>query len=225
LVLEENLKKLKERVARACDRAGRNPDEIRLVAVTKEFPPEIINQAIELGIKEIGENRVQEARAKYGLIKKGVIWHMVGHLQRNKVKKALEIFDIIQSVDSERLAREISKRAEKEVPILVEVNTSKEKTKFGVEPETVDTLIEVVADLPNLKLLGLMTIGPGWAISDPEASRPCFRLLSDLRKKIEDRFQIVLPILSMGMSSDFEVAIEEGTTMIRVGTAIFGPRG
>ena len=223
-LLKENLEALVRRINDTCARTGRSPDEIRLVAVTKNFSPELINRAVDLGIKEIGENRVQEAMSKFDQVRSGVVWHMVGHLQRNKVKKALEIFDMIQSLDSERLAKEISKRCKKRVPVLIEVNTSGEATKFGIEPAQLSELVALILSLKNLDLQGLMTIGPGWAITDPEASRPCFRLLGDLKKKIEDDFGLGLPILSMGMSSDFEVAIEEGSTMIRVGTAIFGPR-
>ena len=224
MVLEKNLKRVKARISDACQKVDRSPDDVRLIAVTKEFSSEVINEAISLGVAEIGENRVQEAAHKFDQVRKGAIWHMVGHLQRNKVKKALEIFDMIQSIDSLRLAEEISKRANREIEVLVEVNTSGEETKFGIDPTGFPDIVKKIVQLPNLKLMGLMTIGPGWAISDPEASRPCFRLLGDLKKKIEDEFGIDLPILSMGMSSDFEVAIEEGSTMIRVGSAIFGPR-
>lgn len=224
MVLEENLKQVKKRILAACGRVGRGPIDVRLVAVTKEVKPELIVEGIDLGIKEIGENRVQEARSKFDCVKRNVVWHMIGHLQRNKVKAALELFDMIQGVDSLRLAEEISKRADRVVGILAEVNTSGEATKFGIEPEQTYDLVKNIIRLPNLRLMGLMTIGPGWAITDPEASRPCFRLLVDLKKKIEDQFSISLPILSMGMSSDFEVAIEEGSTMVRVGSAIFGPR-
>jgi pyridoxal phosphate enzyme (YggS family) len=223
----ENLKHLLHRIEAACARCGRDPQEITIVAVTKTKPLAQIQAAIEAGITHFGENRVQEAATKIPLIKAPVNWHLVGTLQTNKVKKALELFHIIESVDSFHLAQEIERRAEqlnKIVPVLIEVNTSQEPTKHGVPPANLFDLISAVRELPRLKLEGLMTIGPGWAVNDPEASRPCFELLARLRNEAQQKFGIALPHLSMGMSSDFEVGIESGATLVRIGTALFGPR-
>ncbi len=224
-LIEENIKKVEERIARAAHRVGRDADEISLVAVAKTVSAEKIEEAIVCGVRIIGENRVQEAKQKFQRIGSKVDWHMVGHLQTNKVKDALRIFSLIHSLDSLRLAEELEKRAEKPIDCLIEVNTSQEKTKFGMTPENLSAFFKSIRNLKKVNVIGLMTIGPGWAISDPEASRPCFRLLRDLREKLAQESQIQLPILSMGMTSDFEIAIEEGASMIRLGTALFGPRG
>jgi len=222
--IKENIRRLRERVIKATERAGRSEDEITIVAVTKTISPEKIQEAIASGITIIGENRVQEAKEKYAIIGEHVQWHMVGHLQTNKVKDALKIFSLIQSLDSLRLAREIEKRAETTVDCLIEVNTSKESSKFGIAPDDLGEFFENLQECKKINILGLMTIGPGWAVHDPEASRPCFQLLRDLRDKLAQEFSKPFPILSMGMTSDYDVAIEEGSTMIRVGTAIFGAR-
>ncbi len=222
--IRENIKILKQRIERSAHKVSRNPDKITLVAVTKTIPPEIILQAIDAGITIIGENRVQEAKEKFTVIGNRVQWHMVGHLQTNKVKEALKMFTLIHSLDSIKLAEEIEKRADKQVDCLIEVNTSKEPTKFGIQPEELFRFYESLKDFKKIKILGLMTIGPGWAVTDPEASRDSFRLLHDLRDELAQSFDQEFPILSMGMTSDFEVAIEEGSNMIRIGTAIFGPR-
>jgi pyridoxal phosphate enzyme (YggS family) len=222
--IKENIRRLRERVAQAAGRVGRTEDEITLVAVTKTVSPEKIQEAIDSGITIIGENRVQEAKEKFAIIGERVQWHMVGHLQTNKVKDALKIFSLIQSLDSLRLAQEIEKRAETAVDCLIEVNTSKESSKFGVAPGDVSTFFKELQEFKKINIRGLMTIGPGWAVHDPEASRPCFQLLRDLRDKLAQEFSKPFPILSMGMTSDYEVAIEEGSTIIRVGTAIFGER-
>uniref|UniRef100_A0A7C4TJN2 Pyridoxal phosphate homeostasis protein n=1 Tax=candidate division WOR-3 bacterium TaxID=2052148 RepID=A0A7C4TJN2_UNCW3 len=220
----DNILRLKERISISAERAHRNPEEITIVAVTKTVSVEKIEEAINAGIKIIGENRVQEAKEKFTLIGNKVQWHLVGHLQTNKVKDAIKIFSLIHSLDSLKLAQEIEKRAEKSVDCLIEVNTSKEPTKFGIKPEELFEFYESIKDFKKIKVLGLMTIGPGWAITDPESSRPCFKLLHDLRDELSQSFDQQFPILSMGMTSDFEVAIEEGSNMIRIGTAIFGPR-
>jgi pyridoxal phosphate enzyme (YggS family) len=225
--IAENLKLINERIQAAGERSGRNPAEVKLVAVSKNKPVEMINEAIEAGITRFGENRVQEAMVKIPQIKATVEWHLVGTLQTNKVKKAIELFSIIQSVGSLHLAEEIERRcAQKNIimPVLIEVNTSGEPTKHGVQPEQLAELLKQVLLLPHLKVQGLMTIGPGLAIENPEASRTCFRLLSRLRAELQDQLEIHLPELSMGMSSDFEIGIEEGATIIRIGTALFGPR-
>jgi len=226
-LIGQNLEILKTRIDYACTKAGRPSHRITLIAVTKTVPVETIELALDAGIKTIGENRVQEAQEKFSLIGNKVEWHLIGHLQTNKVKKALEIFSMIQSIDSLHLAAEIEKRANalnKTVPVLIEVNTSQEATKFGVNPNELYGLIKDMLPLSHLQISGLMTIGPGLAIEDKEKSRPCFRLLYELRQKSETEFGIKLPYLSMGMTSDFEVAIEEGSNMIRIGTAIFGQR-
>ncbi len=222
--IRENITKLKERIERASERAGRNPDETTIVAVTKTVSPERIEEAVTGGIRIIGENRVQEAKQKFSQLHCTVAWHMVGHLQTNKVKDALMIFSLIHSLDSIRLAGEIEKRAEKPVDCLIEVNTSQEATKFGIAPEDLFSFIASLKEFSKIRVLGLMTIGSGWAPENAEVSRPCFRLLHNLRDKCSQQFNKSFPILSMGMSSDFEVAIEEGANMIRVGTVIFGPR-
>lgn len=224
----ENYQTLSRRIEAACTRVGRNPKEVTLVAVTKTKPVEMIQEAIEVGITHFGENRVQEAAGKIPQIKAPVTWHLVGTLQTNKVKKALSLFSMIQSVDSRHLAEEIARRCQqlnRSMPVLIEVNTSGEPTKHGVPPEALADLIGAVLNLPHLQLQGLMTIGPGIAVDEPEASRACFRLLARLAREMRQRFGIGLPHLSMGMSADFEVGIEEGATIIRVGTALFGPRG
>jgi pyridoxal phosphate enzyme (YggS family) len=225
--IAENLAWIKERINSACARANRKPEEINLVAVTKTVDTERIKEGIANGIKIIGENRVQEAKEKYPAIGNSVEWHMVGHLQTNKVKTALEVFSLIQSIDTIHLAEEIQKRAlaiSRIVPILIEVNTSGEETKYGLNPEELLSVITSIQAMPNLSIKGLMTIGPGLAIENPEASRESFQMLYELKNKVESEFKLKLPYLSMGMSSDFEIAIEEGSNMIRIGTAIFGKR-
>lgn len=206
---------------------NRSPEEVTLVAVTKTVEPERIQEAVDAGAGILGENRIQEAETKIDAVRGDVIWHMVGHLQRNKAKKAVEMFDMIQSVDSLRLARELSKRGggeDRTIDIMVEVNTSGEATKYGVPPEGTIDLVGKISELPNLRLRGLMTIG---ALTDDESLvRKCFRTLrglaEDVRRAGIPRGEI--EYLSMGMTSDFEPAIEEGSNMVRIGTAIFGPR-
>ncbi|MEO0102133.1 MAG: YggS family pyridoxal phosphate-dependent enzyme [candidate division WOR-3 bacterium] len=227
--IRENIKTLKERIEEICAKKGRK-GEITIVAVTKGVPTEKIREAIACGIKIIGENRVQEAFSKYQIIGEEVAWHMVGHLQTNKVKKALQFFQMIQSVDSLHLALEIDRQAREKnkiIPVLIEVNTSGEETKFGIPPNQLFSLFENLLPLKNIKISGLMTIGPGLAVVNPEKSRPSFRQLWELREKVREQFSLPpsdFHILSMGMSSDYEVAIEEGANMIRIGTAIFGER-
>lgn len=222
--IKENIARLKDRIKQATERVGRRPEEITIVAVTKTVPADIIQQAIDCGIEIIGENRIQEAKEKFPIIGNRVKWHMVGHLQTNKVKDALKIFNLIHSLDSLKLAEEIEKRALEPVDCLIEVNTSKEPTKFGIKPEDLFNFYELLKDFKKIRIQGLMTIGPGWAVTDPEASRTSFRLLHDLRDELAQAYDQEFPMLSMGMTSDFEVAIEEGSNMIRIGTAIFGPR-
>lgn len=222
-----NLAALEASIVAACGRAGRGRSEVTLVAVSKTMPAELVAAAVAAGVTDIGENRVQEAMAKKPLVGLPCRWHLVGSLQTNKARRAVDLFDVIQSVDSVRLSEELAKRcaqAGKTMPVLVEVNTSGEPTKHGVAPEDLPELVAAVRRCPGLDLQGLMTIGPGLALDDPEASRDSFRRLRRLAEEIRQRWSIPLPHLSMGMSSDFEVGIEEGATLIRVGTAIFGRR-
>ncbi|RQW04569.1 MAG: YggS family pyridoxal phosphate-dependent enzyme [Calditrichaeota bacterium] len=226
MTISENLSRCLERIDKAAAKSGRNLSDITLVAVTKTVEPERMNEGIKAGITIIGENKVQEAVAKKPKVIP-VAWHMVGHLQRNKVKQAVELFNMIQSVDSVRLAKEIDKRCgniNKVMPVLVEVNTSGEDSKYGCPPETTGELIGKICELSHLKIEGLMTIG--LFTDDMELVRPCF---VKLRKLAEQLKSLKIPrtdfkILSMGMSADFETAIEEGSNMVRIGTAIFGPR-
>jgi len=225
--IAENLKRLGERIEKAALKSGRGKEDITLVAVTKTVEPERIIQGIDAGIKIIGENRIQEAQEKFKFITKSVEKHLVGHLQTNKVKKALELFDLIQSVDSLHLAQEISKRASekrKTAEVLIEVNTSGEPSKYGVKPEQVSDLVEEMSNVEHIKIRGLMTVG--LLTDEIEKVRPCFVKLRDLFESLKNlkKENVEMKYLSMGMSSDFEVAIEEGANMIRIGTAIFGAR-
>jgi pyridoxal phosphate enzyme (YggS family) len=222
--LRRNVAGLLERVAAAAERAGRSPDDVTLVAVTKTVSIEVAGLLLDAGVAHLGENRVQEGERKHAALGDRCHWHMIGHLQTNKVKKALSIFETIHSVDSERLLREIARRAEMagtERDVLLEVNVSGEESKYGLQPEEVAGLVTVARDLPGLELRGLMTMAP--FDPEPENARPFFRDLAALAQSLREsgtageRFDL----LSMGMTQDFEVAIEEGATHIRVGTALF----
>jgi len=222
--IRENLKRVQERIAEAALRSGRRPEEVRLVGATKGVPPERILEAVEAGLDTIGENYVQEAQRKYEIIGGRVKWHMIGRLQTNKAKHAVRLFEVIHSLSSLKLALELQKRAEREgrrIRVLVQVNLSGEETKAGVSPEGLPELIRTVLGMSNLEVSGLMTMPP--YSEDPENSRPFFRRLRELRDRLSEE-GIILPELSMGMSNDYEVAVEEGATMVRIGTAIFGPR-
>jgi len=213
----QRLALIRERVARAAERSGRSPAEVTIVAVSKLFPAQVIEEAAAAGIAHIGENRVQEAAAKVSSLHHlPITWHMIGHLQTNKAKTALELFDIIQTVDSLRLAEALSRRADRAIPVLLEVNVAGEASKFGLSPQEVLQTAEAVGRLPHLDMRGLMTMAP--LVSDPEEVRPVFRELRRLRDALG------LAELSMGMTDDFEVAIEEGATLVRIGRAIFGER-
>jgi hypothetical protein len=222
MTIAENIRTIKARIGQAARRAGKDPSSIKLVAVTKNTTPEQIIEAVKAGITDIGENRIQDAEKRLETVRDlHLTRHMIGHLQTNKVKKALEMFSVIQSVDSERLALEISNKAEKDVDIFIEVNTSGEESKFGVDPGKAEELARYVSGLKRLKLKGLMTIGP--LNGDDEAVRESFRTLKRLYERIKG---LNLPggeleYLSMGMSRDFEAAIEEGSNLVRIGTAIF----
>ncbi len=211
-------------ITEAAQRAGRNPAEIELLAVSKTQPSEVIHQAMRAGVMRFGENKVQEARGKIETLGRG-IWHLIGHLQTNKAKDAVRLFDSIDSVDRLELAEEISRRAEvfgKTQNVLLQVNIARESTKFGCPPESARALAEQINALPRLTLRGLMTIAP--YSPEPEKSRPHFAGLRELHAKIEADTGLRLPVLSMGMSGDFAAAIEEGSTCVRIGTALFGER-
>jgi hypothetical protein len=217
--IASNLVSVRARVAAAAERAGRSPHDITLVGVSKTHPVDVVRAAFDAGLRDFGENRVQEAAPKiHALREHGAApkWHLVGHLQRNKVPAAIDLFDILHSVDSERLAEAISAAAMRELRVFIEVNVAGEETKFGVPPGEVSKLAERVGRLPNIDLAGLMTVAP--RVDDPEDVRPVFRALRQLRDANG------LRELSMGMTDDFEVAVEEGSTLVRVGRAIFGAR-
>lgn len=216
--IHDNLVTLERRIVAACDRADRARHEVQLVAVTKTFPSTDVDHALAAGITDVGENKVQEARDKKPLVTGPARWHLIGHLQSNKAKDAVRIFDVIQSVDSTGLAEKIARAAEGEgkvQQILLQVNIAREPQKSGADPDQVDAIVARVRALPSLDLTGLMVIPPA---AEPEDSRPWFRQMRELRDRLG------LPELSMGMTDDFEVAIEEGATIIRVGRAIFGAR-
>ena len=215
--LGERLNAVRERIARAAERAHRDPQTILLLAVTKVFPATVIEEAYSLGLREFGENYVQELEGKYGQVHnlEGVRFHLIGHLQSNKSGKAAELFDVVQTVDSAKLARRLSD-AGRSLEVMLEVKLAPEEAKSGAAPEELPELIAAVQALARLRLTGLMTMPP-WS-DDPEASRPYFRRLRELAERHG------LPQLSMGMSGDLEVAIEEGSTCVRVGTALFGKR-
>lgn len=223
--IAQNLEKVRERIRAACERSGRAPESVILVAVAKGHPPEAVREAYECGARVFGENKVQEAKAKIPLCPDGIHWHLIGHLQTNKARDAAQLFEMIHSIDSLRLAEELNKRAEKlqkKMPILLEVNVSGEVSKFGYAPSILIEEIKKISELPYLDIQGLMTMAP--LVDDPELTRPVFRRLRELRDECEQILNKRLPHLSMGMTNDFEVAIEEGATMIRIGTAIFGER-
>ena len=223
--LTENLNSIQQRIRAACGRAGRAPDSVTLLAVSKTHPPETIRAAADCGQLLFGENKIQEAKAKIPLCPGKCRWHFIGHLQSNKVRDAVELFAMIQSVDSLSLAREINKRCEqtsKQMPILLEVNVAGEASKFGYKPELLLTELNELNALLKIEIHGLMAIPP--YTTEPEKARPYFRRLRELKIDCENILGAPLPHLSMGMSGDFEVAIEEGSTMVRIGTALFGPR-
>ncbi len=223
--IKNNLEIIKEKIKKAALKVNRNPEEIKLVAVTKTATIEQIKESICAGVKIIGENKVQEAKEKYQIITADLEWHLVGHLQTNKAKYAVEIFDCIHSVDSIKLTKEIDKYSlqfGKITNILVEVNVSGEETKYGIKPEEVGPFIKDISEFSRIKVLGLMTIAP--IAENKEEVRPYFRKLRELSKEIESRNikNVEMKYLSMGMTEDFEVAIEEGANMVRIGRGIFG---
>jgi len=223
--LHDNLESIQQRIRAACERAGRNPDSVTLLAVTKGQPPEAVNQAGQLGLTLFSENKVQEAKSKIPLCSGRLRWQMIGHLQSNKVRDAVQLFEMIQSVDSLDLAEEINKRCDqigKTMPILLEINLAGEASKFGYNPDQLLADFEKINALSRLEIHGLMTIPP--YTSDPNRLRPIFRQMRELKESCESILGAPLPQLSMGMSGDFEIAIEEGATIVRIGTALFGAR-
>jgi PLP dependent protein len=220
-----NFAAIRGRIAAACARADRAEDSVTLVAVSKGQPPEAISAAAATGHSVFGENRVQEAKAKIPLCGGHLRWHMIGHLQSNKARDAVQLFEVIESVDSLSLATEINKwadKAAKTMRILLEVNVAGESSKFGYNPQALLEELVLINALPKVEIHGLMTMAP-WT-QDSEKARPAFRRLRELREQCEQKLGAPLPQLSMGMSGDFEVAVEEGATMVRIGTALFGPR-
>jgi pyridoxal phosphate enzyme (YggS family) len=221
------LEAVRARIDRAAARAGRARGSIRLIGVTKGVAPERVRQAVELGVTELGENRVQEAEAKIAAVgRSAAVWHLIGPLQRNKAGRALELFDQVQTVDRAELADALARRAQaagRVLPVLVEVNVAQEASKFGVAPEGLEALLEVISQLPGLAPRGLMTVGP--RVDRPEDARATFAALRALQGRARAATGLTLDELSMGMSDDFEVAVEEGATMVRIGSALFGPRG
>jgi PLP dependent protein len=226
-LLRGRLDGIRTRIAEAARRSGRRPESVVLIGVTKTVTAEGVRDAIAAGLEDVGENRVQEAEEKMrSLGSVPVRWHLIGHLQRNKAGRAVTLFDRIHGVDDLELARTLSRRAEeagRTVTALVQVNVGGEAGKFGVAPDALAALLREAASLPGLRIDGLMSIGP--AVERSEDARPYFARTRDLRDASERALGLRLPELSMGMSGDFEVAIEEGSTMVRVGTALFGPRG
>jgi pyridoxal phosphate enzyme (YggS family) len=223
--LSANLQSIRQRVADACQRANRDPSTVTLLAVSKNQPAEIVAQAADLGLSLFGENRVQEAKTKIPLAPGRLRWHMIGHLQSNKCRDAVSLFSMIQSVDSLALAIEINKWSAhfaKTMPVLLEINIAGESAKFGYSPEKLADDLAAINTLPKIEIHGLMTVAP--YTQDPEKVRPVFRRLRELKQHCEQILGARLPVLSMGMTGDFAVAVEEGATMIRIGSALFGPR-
>jgi PLP dependent protein len=226
-LITENLGRVMERIEAAAKRAGRDPQTIRLVAVSKTVEPERIRAALDAGAKTFGENYIQEAQKKIPVLGPDASWHFIGHLQKNKAKYAVRLFDWVHSVDGFVLAEELNRAALKEgkvQDILLQVDLSGEETKFGAPEQTLPVICEKIAELEAIRIKGLMTLPP--FSDDPEDSRPYFKKLRLLRDRLAEMKipHISMHDLSMGMSADFEVAIEEGATLVRVGTAIFGPR-
>ena len=226
-MLKENLKAVDQEIKEACDRSGRAREDVTLIAVSKTKPVETLQEAYDLGVRVFGENKVQELVVKYEVLPKDIHWHLIGHLQRNKVKYIIDKVDMIHSVDSIRLAETIEKEAAKhniKVKILIEVNVAKEESKFGIHPEELDAFIEEISHFSHIQVMGLMTIAP--YVENAEENRPIFEHLRKLSVDIANKNidNIIMSVLSMGMTNDYQVAVEEGATMVRVGTGIFGER-
>lgn len=226
-MLSENLTKVQDNILQACQRSGRNPEEVTLIAVSKTKPVEVLQTAYDAGARFFGENKVQEITAKYPELPADIHWHMIGHLQRNKVKYIIDKVDMIHSVDSLRLAQTIEQEAAKHnrvMPVLLEVNIAEEDTKFGLKVQEVQPLLEEISAFEHIQVEGLMTIAP--FVDNAEDNREVFRALKKLSVDISGKNinNINMHVLSMGMTGDYEVAVEEGATMVRVGTGIFGAR-
>ena len=226
-MVAENLIQVQKNIEEACKKVNRDPDEVTLIAVSKTKPVEMLKEAYEAGARVFGENKVQEIVDKYDQMPSDVKWHMIGHLQRNKVKYIVDKVAMIHSVDSLRLAETIEKEAEKKnvvVPILIEVNVAEEESKFGLKPEEVLSFIEQIADFSHIQIKGLMTIAP--YVENAEENREIFRELKKLSVDIiaKNINNVTMSVLSMGMTGDYMVAVQEGATMVRVGTGIFGAR-
>jgi len=226
-VIEANLKEVEQNILTACNKCGRSREEVTLIAVSKTKPVSMLEEAHSAGIRNFGENKVQEMCEKYEVMEKDIRWHMIGHLQTNKVKYLIGKTSLIHSVDSYKLACEIEKQAAKHnciMDILIEVNIAEEETKFGLSEEEVIDLVKQIAQLPHVRIKGLMTVAP--YVVDSEENRPFFRKIKQLSVDINNQNidNVSMNILSMGMTGDYMVAIEEGATMVRVGTGIFGER-
>ena len=226
-MLAQNFAEVENNIKQACERAGRKRDEVTLIAVSKTKPVEMLQEAYDLGTRVFGENKVQEIVDKYDALPNDISWHMIGHLQRNKIKYIIDKVELIHSVDSVRLAEAIEKEASKHnliANILMEVNVAKEDTKFGLMVEEVETVIEEISKFPHIRVKGLMTIAP--FVENPEENREYFKRLRKLSVDIDSKKfdNVTMSILSMGMTNDYEIAIEEGATMVRVGTGLFGVR-
>ncbi len=223
--IAENLARVREQITQAAAKSGRSADDVELVAITKTHPAEKVRDAIEAGQTLFGESRVQEARAKIPELPSNLRWHFVGHLQKNKIRHALPLFEMIHSIDSFGLAQETNRIAEEEgmhPRVLLEVNVAGEGSKFGFSPDTLREQMDELLALPRLSILGLMTIPP--LAEEANASRKYFLQLRELRDRLQTEFRVDLAQLSMGMTQDFAIAVEEGATLVRVGTAIFGER-
>jgi pyridoxal phosphate enzyme (YggS family) len=222
---EDRYQQIFNRIESACARVQRESSSVKLIAVSKTHPPESVKAMSQMGVRDFGENKVQEAKAKIPECPSNLNWHGIGHLQTNKAKDAVRLFSMIHSVDSLKLAQELAKQAEnqsKHLPILLEVNVSGEGTKFGLKPSEVFEVASSINSFSHLEFQGLMTMAP--FSENSETARPFFRKLAELKKDLEHKFGASIPHLSMGMSGDFEIAIEEGSTMVRIGTALFGER-
>lgn len=226
-MIQENIKLVEENIKKACEKIGRDVNEVTLIAVSKTKPYTAIEEALPTGVKDYGENKVQELCDKYEILPKDIKWHMIGHLQRNKVKYLVGKASLIHSVDSIRLAEQIEKeyaKADEIANILIEVNMAQEESKFGITSEETEQLVREIAKFPHIRIKGLMTIAP--YTDNPESNRVYFRNMKKLSVDIENKNidNVSMSVLSMGMTGDYQVAVEEGATLVRVGTGIFGER-
>jgi pyridoxal phosphate enzyme (YggS family) len=222
-IFSERLETVEHRITKACEKAGRSRDSVHLLAVSKTKPPEAVREAADCGLRQFGENRVQEAQSKIPMCPAGLEWHLIGHLQTNKAKIAARYFQMVHSVDSLKLLQALDTHAGTTLPVLLQVNVSGESAKFGMKPDEVAGVIDAANQMQKVEVHGLMTIPP--FSPDPEKTRVHFSALRDLRDRLQEETGTPLPELSMGMSHDLEVAIEEGSTWVRIGTDLFGGRG